>query len=220
MIKSISNNMDIIYTSFNERSDRSIYIAKYFKSELTGRILDVGCDKAVLKKLLPNVDYIGIDISGTPDICINLEETERLPFNNAEFDTVLCSDVLEHLNNLHHIFNELVRVTKEYLIISLPNCWQVARRPIERGRGSFSHYGLPGEAPLDRHKWFFSLSDADDFLTYQARKHSLTIVSRHVTEKPRLKLVQLARRIRYYNKTNYLNRYSHTLWVVYKKGPT
>ena len=63
--------------------------------------LDVGCDEALLKTLLaPDIKYTGIDVAGKPDIVLNLEKIERLPFDDSTFDCVICSDVLEHLDKL------------------------------------------------------------------------------------------------------------------------
>ena len=123
-------------------------------------MLYVGCDEAHLRSLVPGIEYTGIDVGGRPDLRVDLETTERLPFPDRAFDTVLCSDVLEHLDSLHRVFAELVRVTGRWLVISLPNNWTNARRPIERGKGSFAFYGLPAEKPQDRHKWFFGLRGA------------------------------------------------------------
>ncbi|MCP4712255.1 MAG: methyltransferase domain-containing protein, partial [Planctomycetes bacterium] len=81
-----------------------------FEAYLKGAVLDVGCYQAYLKTLLPDdTQYTGIDIAGTPDIQMNLEEIERLPFEDNQFDCVVCADVLEHLDNLHAIFAELLR---------------------------------------------------------------------------------------------------------------
>jgi SAM-dependent methyltransferase len=186
---------------------------------LTGKILDVGCDEAVLRRVLSDVDYTGVDVAGDPDVRLNLEDIDRLPFGDNAFDCVLCSDVLEHLDNLHHIFSELVRVTKNYLIISLPNNWANARRPIGRGKGSSRHYGLPIDRPQDRHKWFFSLSEAVHFIKEQEKRHSISMIELHVTEKPRPLFTRIFRRLRYPSQECYLNRYAHTVWVVFgKKG--
>ncbi len=168
--------------------------------------------------MLPKgVQYTGIDIGGTPDIVINLDEVETLPFDDNSFDTVLCTDVLEHLEHLHRIFDELVRTSKRWLIISLPNCWVNARRPIERGKGSFRFYGLPKEPPEDRHRWFFNMTDVQSFMEWQAQKHALKIVNMHVSEKPRFWLFRLLRRLRYPRQMQYLNRYAHTHWTVFEK---
>ena len=209
--------MRVLYDSFKERRARSAYIVHNFRRFLQGRVLDVGCDKRVLKELLPDIDYLGTDIGGTPDMFLNLEGVNFLPFSDGSFDCVLCSDVLEHLDNLHHIFTELLRVSKRYVIISLPNNWTNARRPMERGYGSFDKYGLPSTPPVDRHKWFFSLTEAVDFVEAQVEAHPIRLVEEHVTEKPRAGLVKALRRIRYPAQERYLNRYAHTLWAVLEK---
>ncbi|MBM3883359.1 MAG: class I SAM-dependent methyltransferase [Verrucomicrobia bacterium] len=206
--------MKVEYIAFTERAVRSRFIAQRFKAYLQGRILDVGCDQAVLKTLLPACDYLGIDVAGQPDRVVNLEHIDRLPFDSASFDCVVCADVLEHLDNLHQVFDELVRVARRYLILSLPNNWANARRAIARGRGHVGHYGLPPEPPLDRHKWFFSLEEAHAFFEGQARRHRLGVCESLATEKPRAKLIRVARRVVHASQMRYLNRFAHTLWTV------
>jgi SAM-dependent methyltransferase len=209
------NNID--YVAFRERSDRSSYIANRFEKYFDDSLLDVGCDKAVLKSLLPRLQYTGVDIGGTPDIQLNLEKMDKLPFADSQFSTTVCSDVLEHLDNLHFVFGELVRVTKKHLIISLPNNWSNARQPIQRGHGSIAHYGLPSTPPKDRHKWFFGLSEAINFLQAQQETYPISIVETAINEKPRTFLSKAVRRMRYPSHSNYLNRYAHTVWVVFRK---
>jgi len=129
----------------------------------------------------------------------------------------VCSDVLEHIDNLHAMFGELVRVCRRQLIISLPNNWANARKPIERGLGTFSFYGLPVDPPPDRHKWFFNLSEAAHFLTEQAKRRGLTVRECFANEKPRVGLARMARHLLYPAHERYLNRYAHTVWVVLEK---
>lgn len=106
---------NVDFVSFNQRSDRSFYIATRFRQYLEGSVLDVGCDKAVLRGLLDeNTRYFGIDIGGAPDLLIDLERQDVLPFDTGAFSTIVCSDVLEHLDNLHAVFAELVRVSSRY----------------------------------------------------------------------------------------------------------
>lgn len=206
------------YVSFQGRQARIEYLARAFKPFLAGKLLDVGCDKAHLKTILPDVDYVGVDISEDADIQLNLEESEDLPFEDNSFECVISSDVLEHLDNLHQVFGEMVRVSRQYLIVSLPNNWANARRPIERGKGSIGHYGLPVDPPRDRHKWFFSLTEAKKFIEGQLGKYPISLVEYSVSEKPRSFLIRMCRRLRYPSRERYLNRYAHTLWVVLGKN--
>ena len=203
--------------TFKERSDRSEYIASTFGHYFSSSMLDVGCDKAILKNLLNLERYVGIDMGGTPDFVINLEEIERLPFEDKSFEVCVCSDVLEHLDNLHFIFSELVRVTEKYLLVSLPNNWANARKPIERGYGKIAHYGLQNEKPIDRHKWFFGFSEANEFLDHKAKQYSLSIVDKVANDKPRNSLIRALRKLRYPGQ-RYDNRYSHTIWVLYERN--
>lgn len=207
--------MRTILRNFDGRADRSRFAAEQFRELLQGRVLDVGCFEGALRSLVPEgTEYLGIDIGGAPDLRLDLETAERLPFDDASFDTVVCTDVLEHLDNLHAVFAELVRLARHHVILSLPNCWTHARRPIERGRGTIGHYGLPADPPADRHKWFFSLTQARDFLREQARRHGLEVADMFAMEKPRLWLLRMLRRLRYPEASRYLNRYAHTLWCV------
>jgi SAM-dependent methyltransferase len=205
------------YAAFPTRDERSRYVAQRFRPYLTETVLDVGCFEAPLRSLLPDVQYTGLDMAGAPDIWANLEQLERLPFENGVFHCVVCVHVLEHLNNLHEIFDELVRVSNRYLVIGLPNCWRGARRPIARGIGGFRHYGLAKDPPADRHKWFFNISDAQAFLVDQTTRTGLVINELFVTDSPRSAPIRWFRRIRYPG-IRYANRYSNTLWVVYEKS--
>ena len=206
--------MELRQAAFKAREDRTRYLFERYGAYLQGCVLDVGCDRAVLKQLAPSIEYLGIDVGGTPDLQLDLEAVVALPFQDKQFDCVVCSDVLEHLDNLHLMFAELVRVTRGHLVLSLPNCWNVARRPIARGRGHFLHYGLPLDPPQDRHKWFFSISEAVDFLRGQGRRHSIHLKDLHTTEKPRSALIRSLRRALYPNPLHYCNRYAHTLWAL------
>lgn len=204
--------------NFHERQERTQYIYHAFGRYFGKNILDVGCDQCVLKTLITGIDYLGMDVAGTPDISLNLEKIDKLPCADAAFDCVICADVLEHLDNLHAVFNELIRVSRRHIIIAWPNNWVNARVPLERGHGSFKHYGLPFEKPLDRHKWFFSLSEARAFVHHHIKQRRLELVEERINEKPKFFPVRLLRHLRYPVRENYNNRYAHTYWTVLKKN--
>lgn len=210
--------MRVDYAFFKSRQERSDYIVKAFGNIIKGTVLEIGCDMALLKQLIPNLKYTGVDISGAPDLTLNLEKIERLPFEDNSFDWVVCTDVLEHLDNLHFIFGELVRVSSRYLLISLPNNWVNLVRPIERGSGSFDKFGLPSNPVKDRHKWFFNLTEASNFIKAQTEKYPIYIRELLVTEKPKPFYTRMVRRVFYPRYERYLNRYANTLWVVLEKN--
>ena len=201
---------------FEERQDRPRWLARRLGSYLGGTVLDVGCDRAVLREVVGAGRYTGIDRSPEADVRHDLQGGGRLPFADRSFDTVVCTDVLEHLDNLHEVFDEIVRVTGRFLVISLPNCWNAARVRLRRGKGSFKHYGLPLDPPEDRHRWFFSFDEARSFLEGQAARKGLEVRELIVLEKPRSLLLRGLRRLRYPSRRRYLNLYTHTLVCVYR----
>jgi SAM-dependent methyltransferase len=211
--------MNIEQVSFDTRKARSEFVAKRFADVLRGDVLDVGCFEAPLRKLLASCNYYGVDIAGNPDLTLNLDSPEPLPFPENSRDCVMCIEVLEHLENLHHVFDELVRISRRYILVSLPNCWRDARLPIERGRGHFAHYGLPVDRPLDRHRWFFNHTEARDFLMQKTARHHLRPVEMFATEPSRSVLIRMIRQIRYPG-DRYLNRYSQTIWALLEKTAT
>ncbi|MEM9400005.1 MAG: class I SAM-dependent methyltransferase [Verrucomicrobiota bacterium] len=203
---------------FAERKIRSEFVAKRLGKYLSGSLLDVGCDQAYLKKLIEPKRYVGVDIGGSPDLNLNLDEIDSLPFADQEFEAVVCCDVLEHLHKFHYIFSELLRVSSAHVVLSLPNNWTNARRAIEKGRGKIGHYGLPLEPPQDRHKWFFSIEEASLFVENKAPDYGFEVIESFATEKPRNALNKLVRKTLTKNTMCYLNRYAHTYWAVLKRG--
>ncbi len=165
-------------TNFTDtaREEKAKYIALNYGNFLKGKVLDVGCWNKDLKKYLSsNIEYIGIDIAGTPDVFVNLEK-EKIPFPDNTFNCVVCTDVLEHLDNIHETFDELLRVSKRYLIISLPNCHSASIKRIITGRGGLKFYGLPVERPKDRHKWFFNYEEAEEFIIKRTEYNGAKVI--------------------------------------------
>ncbi len=203
--------IDLRQSKFTRRVDRTEFLLSQFRDAFVDSVLDVGCYEAPLRKLLPGIRYLGLDMAGDPDVFINLEETDRLPVEDSEFNTVCCFEVLEHIDNLHHIFSELFRTSSNNVLVSLPNCWCSARKPISRGSGAIAHYGLPCDSPADRHKWFLSADDIIEFFSRQADRMPLVSLERVVAvENPRSSAIRLARSMRYPGR-RYLNKYAHTL---------
>lgn len=167
----------------NARPDRNAFCAGLLRDRcFGGPVLNVGSGgKEFLKKSLPDISVTDIDICGTVDHRIDLEKDLPLPFETGAYETVLCLDVLEHLDNFHDVFDELLRVSKKNLVISLPNCAAGYFRNILFNRrtdrenpeafGRYSkYYGLPTHRPVDRHKWFICFDDACAFLEHHAQE--------------------------------------------------
>jgi ubiquinone/menaquinone biosynthesis C-methylase UbiE len=58
------------------------------------------------------------EIYQIPSVACNIHD---LPFKDAEFDMVLCSETVEHVNDYKHAIQELIRITKQVLIITVPH---------------------------------------------------------------------------------------------------
>ena len=87
-----------------------------------GTILDIGCmDDYILNRLPSKFNYIGID---DEPLCRNPKihklKIESLP-KNKKYDIVLCTEVLEHLDNPAEGINTLKSLSKRFLLISVPN---------------------------------------------------------------------------------------------------
>jgi SAM-dependent methyltransferase len=97
-------------------------------------ILDVGCGEGFtlnrlkqegIGKKLEGIEYsdtaIKIGKKIYPNIKIKKGSIYNLPYADNSFDLVLCTEVLEHLEDPAKGLKELARVSKRYLVISVPN---------------------------------------------------------------------------------------------------
>ncbi len=213
----------LCYLPYKNREERAKFIATFFRDYIKDSVLDVGCGDALLKKYIDkNVKYIGVDISGNPDYLINLETDKLSLFKNNSFHTVICTEVLEHLEEIHTVFDDLCRVTRKYLIVSLPNTWSRFKFLLLKGKGNLKYYGLPIEKPLDRHKWFLNFEEALLFVRERGKKHNLKVkfyfgvpiyentIHHH--------LFNLFFKIYYRNKVNYQNLFYSNIWILCEKN--
>ncbi len=138
-------------------SDRFIKATEMISDSQYQTILDIGCrDKALKKYLKENVTYQGIDFEDDDDVLgHNLEE--GIPFPDKSFDIVFALDVLEHVENIHFLFSEILRVSKNEAVVALPNMsyWKFRLRYL-KGRDISDKYILPAKKILDRHRWLTS----------------------------------------------------------------
>lgn len=97
-------------------------------------ILDVGCGEGFtlqrLKKSNIGERLAGIDFSDKaieigsnlhPELQLKKGSIYEIPYPNDIFDLVICTEVLEHLDNPGWALAELRRVTKKYCLISVPH---------------------------------------------------------------------------------------------------
>ena len=159
---------------YRDRAERNRFLARTFANELRGGVLNVGGggEKHLAEWLPASARYVEVDIAGKPDLIVDLERELPLPFEDRSFDTVVCTEVLEHVDNLHAVLAELCRLADRQVIISLPNAWATLKSEIVRPTGSSGKfYGLPASRPEDRHKWFFNFTEAERFLAEAGQAH-------------------------------------------------
>ncbi len=94
-------------------------------------VLDVGCAKADFLNLIKSEHQIaGIEVNGERVDCCNQALGQdavrlgnldgRLNFEDNSFDTVVCLEVLEHLEDPEKALKELVRVSRKRVIATVP----------------------------------------------------------------------------------------------------
>lgn len=168
----------LVYT---DRKTKADYVYDKYKSLFGKSVLDVGADAMYLKPSIVKGggNYVGMGYGSGIDIEANLENLPY-PFKDKQFDTVLCLDVLEHLENVHSVFDELCRVASKNIVIALPNPWSdfftVLRTGDYSSQEKVKFYGLPADRPTDRHRWFFSEQDGRDFIVARAQMNGWRLV--------------------------------------------
>lgn len=156
-------------------NQRYLLVNDHFGPFLNHRVLDVGSRTNTMRDVLHR-DAQLIDRHNPALPAFNWE-AEALPYPDNAFDTVVCLDTLEHIDDLHTALDDLARVAKRYVIVSLPNCWRKMAKQLFLGHGTSASYGLPPEKPHDRHKWFFNTEDIEDFVYYKAERLGLEVVA-------------------------------------------
>lgn len=111
---------------------------------LGGRVLDLGCGTAPYRSCFRGglAAYTGADVAPGPGVDVLLTPGEPLPFAPASFDTVLSTQVLEHVADLPQAFAEMVRVLRPggTLVLTVPFLYGLHGEPHDYRR--FTEFGL------------------------------------------------------------------------------
>lgn len=105
-------------------------IDEIIKDVIGGSVCDIGCGTGILLKhiksarpevtRLMGVDFAIDDADALEGIEYKAAKIENLPFKDGEFDTVICTHVVEHVLDYRAAIAELRRITKKRLIIVVP----------------------------------------------------------------------------------------------------
>jgi SAM-dependent methyltransferase len=86
---------------------------------LRGNLLDVGCGEMPYRSCLPrHLSYTGIDVPQAKAFAMRESHAVvpfdgvSIPFADGSFDTVLCTEVLEHASDPRTLISEMQRVLK------------------------------------------------------------------------------------------------------------
>jgi ubiquinone/menaquinone biosynthesis C-methylase UbiE len=131
-----------------------------------GRLLDIGCGEMPYREAVLHhqivTDYVGIDIESSPrkygaspDY---FWDGETIPFGENTFDSVLLTEVLEHVENIEPIILEVARVLKSsgITLITVPFLWPLHESPFDFSRPT----PFLIEKILDRHGFDVVVSKA------------------------------------------------------------
>jgi ubiquinone/menaquinone biosynthesis C-methylase UbiE len=94
-----------------------------------GNVLDIGCGQSPYKFLLnaSTTKYFGIDIIEATSFGYNNPDVtsfdgKNIPFENEKFDAVICTEVLEHVQEFQYLIDEIYRTAKKNadVIVTIP----------------------------------------------------------------------------------------------------
>lgn len=123
-------------TSKITRKNLDKFLSEYATDK---RTLDIGSGGSSYDRFFPNRITIDIDPSRKPDI---VADAHKLPFDNEEFESILCTEVLEHIHTPETAIAEMGRVLKKdgLLILTTRFIFPIHDAPNDYYR--FTKYGL------------------------------------------------------------------------------
>ena len=117
---------------------------------LRGRLLDAGCGNQPFREWYgPHVEQaLCLDAAPLEGVHV-VGMADALPFADASFDTLLVTEVLEHVNDAEAAAREMHRVLRPggHALITVPYLYPTHEAPYDFRR--FTHFGL--RALLERH---------------------------------------------------------------------
>jgi len=117
------------------------YFKKTAPKYIKGKVLDIGAGLNPFRELIKYEKYVTLDEDEKlkPDITGSIY---AIPAEKEEFDSAVCTDVIEHLNEPLKALKEISRVVKKggHLYLSAPFIWNLHYEPNDYFR--YTKYGL------------------------------------------------------------------------------
>jgi hypothetical protein len=175
--------------SYIDREDRNRFASEWISSQILpqgGDILNIGGGgkRHLQSKLGDSYQVFEVDLQGDCDLLFDLD-SGSLPLEGKTFNLSCAFDVLEHLENFHSVLDDIFRVSKNGVLLSLPvatgqalwsNFIFLSNRLDSHQSGVRNKfYGLPLSSPKDRHRWWLSFADIVRYFTYFEEANSATV---------------------------------------------
>jgi SAM-dependent methyltransferase len=103
------------------------------------KVADVGCGEQPLRRWIEGrgAQYTGIDVCQNASNSVEVVASIlNLPIDNNTFDVVYCTEVLEHVSDMHVAFREITRILRPggVLVISVPFAYPLHEEPFDYWR--------------------------------------------------------------------------------------
>lgn len=128
--------------------------------QLAPPVLDVGCGAGALVVALraTGLDAVGIELEGDriesallaaarPHVRL-YDGSLPLPYSDRAFESVVCAEVLEHLDGFDGMIAELCRVARGTVLVTVPDCSAIPR--------GHAHFAVPWHLLEGTHVNFFT----------------------------------------------------------------
>ncbi len=133
-------NPNLWQDSYLIRTELLAAVQKY-APRLQGRLMDFGCGSKPYRTLFDVTEYVGVDFSneGHPHEGEPIDyfyDGKSLPFPDASFDSVLTTEVLEHIFNPDEALREIARVLRPggRMLLTCPFSWEMHEEPYDYAR--------------------------------------------------------------------------------------
>jgi SAM-dependent methyltransferase len=114
------------------------------KYRMRGRVLDIGCGRMPYKRFFTFNKYIGIEVGPfKKNSGVNVYfDGKFLPFKSETFDSVISTQVFEHVFEPDRYLGELYRILKNdgVVLLTVPFVWDEHEQPTDYAR--YSSFGI------------------------------------------------------------------------------